>query len=141
MGSADDATSSAGGAMSSARRRGYPTHRAGSPAGAGQPGGRRPDRVRCRDVVGLAVPGVSTEGQAAAAIKDQAQPLVDEATSAAKEIAGNLQEPAQQALESVKSTATDAVDTVKEEAAASADDVKGQAQDAKDAVSEHATSD
>lgn len=83
-------------------------------------------------------PASRAEAQAAAAVKDQAQPLIDEATSTAKEIAGNLQEPAQQALESVKSTASDAVDTVKDEAAASVDEVRSQAQDARDTIAEHA---
>lgn len=85
-------------------------------------------------------PASQKESQAAAALKDQAQPLVAKATSAVKEVAGNLQEPAQNALESVKSTATDAVGTVKEEGASAAGDVKGQAQDAKDTVQEHASS-
>ena len=84
-------------------------------------------------------PASRPEAQAAAAVKEQAQPLVDEATSTAKEIAGNLQEPAQQALDAVKSTATDAVDTVKDEGAAAADDVKDQAQDAKDTVQHQAS--
>ena len=84
-------------------------------------------------------PASRAEAQAAAAVKEQAQPLVDEATSTAKEIAGNLQEPAQQALESVKSTATDAVGTVKDEGAAAVDDVKDQALDAKDTVQHQAS--
>jgi ElaB/YqjD/DUF883 family membrane-anchored ribosome-binding protein len=84
-------------------------------------------------------PASRAEAQAAAVVKDQAQPLVDEATSAAKEVAGNLQEPAQQALESVKSSASDAVDTVKDQAEASAEDVKDQAMDAKDTIAQHAS--
>lgn len=84
-------------------------------------------------------PASRAETQAAAAVKDQTQPLVDEATSTAKEIAGNLQGPAQDALESVTSTASDAFDAVKDEAAASVDDVKGQVEDAKDTVAEHAS--
>src|SRR6195952_1356894 len=90
------------------------------------------------------IPASRPEAQAAAAIKAQAQPLVDQLTEVGKEVgknaAGNLQEPAQQALESVKSTATDAVDTVKNEGASAADDVKGQALDAKDSVQQHASS-
>ena len=84
-------------------------------------------------------PASRPEAQAAAAVKEQAQPLVEGATETAKEIAGNLQEPAQQALESVKSTASDAVDTVKEEGAAAAGDVKDQAQEAKDTVQAQAS--
>ncbi len=86
------------------------------------------------------VPASRPEAQAAAAIKEQAQPLVEQLTAAGKEAAGNLQEPAQQALESVKSTASDAVDTVKDEGASAVDDVKSQAADAKDTVQQHASS-
>ncbi len=85
------------------------------------------------------IPASRPEAKAAAALKEQAQPLVDQLTSTAKEAAGNLQEPAQQALESVKSTATDAVDTVKDEGSSAAGDVKDQAQDAKETVQQHAS--
>ncbi|MET0865864.1 MAG: DUF3618 domain-containing protein [Nakamurella sp.] len=80
------------------------------------------------------LPASRPEQQAAQAIKDTAQPLVDDLTSTAKEVAGNLQEPAQQALQEVKSTATDAVDTVKSDATSAAADVKDQAQDSKESV-------
>ncbi|MET0965929.1 MAG: DUF3618 domain-containing protein [Nakamurella sp.] len=80
------------------------------------------------------LPASRPEQQAARAIKDTAQPLVDDLTSTAKEVAGNLQEPAQQALQEVKSTATDAVDTVKSDATSAAADVKDQAQDSKESV-------
>ena len=86
------------------------------------------------------IPASRPEAQAAAAIKEKAQPLVDQLTEAGKDAAGNLQEPAQQALESVKSTATDAVGTIKDESPSAADDVKGQALDAKDTVQQHASS-
>ncbi len=83
-------------------------------------------------------PASRKEAQAAAALKEQAQPLVEQATNAAKEVAGNLQEPAQDALESVKSTASDAMDTVKSEGQSAVGDVKDKAMDAKDTVQEHA---
>lgn len=89
-------------------------------------------------IAGL-IPASKYEAQAASAIKDQAQPLVDQLTDTAKEAAGNLQEPAQNALESVKSTASDAVDTVKDEGTSAVDDVKDQAQDAKDTVQQQAS--
>ncbi|MTD17208.1 DUF3618 domain-containing protein [Nakamurella sp. YIM 132087] len=82
-------------------------------------------------------PASGAEAQAAAAVKDQAQPLVEEITETAKDAAGNLQQPAQEALESVKSTAQDAAETVKNEAESAADEVKNQAQDAKDTVQQH----
>jgi len=84
------------------------------------------------------VPASRREAKAAAALKEQAQPLVGRLGSAAKEAVGNLQESAQSALESVKSTASDAVDTVKEEGTSAAGEVKGQAQDAKQSVQERA---
>jgi len=86
------------------------------------------------------IPASKKEAQAAAALKEQAQPLLGQLTSTVKEAAGHLQEPAQQALESVKSAATDAVSAVKDEGASAAGDVKAQAQDAKDAVQDKATS-
>ena len=85
------------------------------------------------------IPASRPEAQAAAAIKDQAQPLVDQLTEAGKDAAGHLQEPAQQALESVKSTASDAVDTVKDEGVSAASDVRDQALDAKDTVAQQAS--
>lgn len=84
-------------------------------------------------------PASKPEARAAAALKEQAQPLVEQVTAGAKQIAGNLQEPAQDAVESVKSTATDAVDTVKQEGASAASDVKDQAQGAKDSVQQQAS--
>lgn len=90
------------------------------------------------------IPASQPEARAAAAIKDQAQPLMDQLTSKAKDaasdVASNLQEPAQNALESVKSTAADAVDTVKEESTSAAGDVKNQAVDAKNTVQQQASS-
>lgn len=70
------------------------------------------------------IPASKKEAQAAAALKEQAQPLLGQLTSTVKEAAGHLQEPAQQALESVKSAATDAVSAVKDEGASAAGDVK-----------------
>jgi len=84
-------------------------------------------------------PASRPEAQAAAAVKEQAQPLVEEVQNSTKEIAEHLQEPAQQAVESVKATASDAVDTVKEEGTAAAEDVKDHAQEAKDTVQEQAS--
>src|SRR6476659_721990 len=131
MGSADTAPSGAGEAMSSvgdavAEAPGKVARGTqGSPVAAGL------IAVGTGLLLASLFPASRPEAQAAAAVKEQAQPLVEGATETAKEIAGNLQEPAQQALDSVKSTASDAVDTVKEEGAAAAGDVKDQALDAK----------
>ena len=140
MGSADDVKSSAGSAVSSAQDAvtaapGKVARQAkGNPMAAGL----------IAFGVGLLVAGLipasKKEAEAAAALKEQAQPLIGQLTSTVKEAAGHLQEPAQQALESVKSTATDAVSTVKDEGTSAAGDVKSQAQDAKDAVQDQASS-
>jgi len=89
-------------------------------------------------LVSSMLPASRVEQQAAEKVKDTAQPMVDDLTDTAKEIAGNLKEPAQQAMEEVKSTATDAAATVKDDAASAADDVKSQAQDSKDTVQQAA---
>lgn len=141
MGSADSATSSAEGALSTV----------GDKVGAlGDAAGEAPGAVKSKTrgnpmaagliafgaglLVASMFPASEKETQAATALKEKAQPLVEEVTSVAKEAAGHLQEPVQNALESVKSTATDAVDTVKDEAGSAKDDVQGQAMDAKDSV-------
>ena len=85
-------------------------------------------------LVSSLLPASKVEQQAAEKVKDTAQPMVNDLTDTAKEVAGNLKEPAQQAIEEVKSTATDAAATVKDDATTAADDVKSQAQDSKDTV-------
>ena len=85
-------------------------------------------------LVSSLLPASRVEQQAAEKVKDTAQPMIDDLTDTAKEVAGNLQEPAQQALEEVKSTASDAAATVKDEAASAADDIKTQAQDSQHTV-------
>ena len=89
-------------------------------------------------LVSSMLPASRAEQHAAQAVKDTAQPLVDDLTDTAKDIAGNLQEPAQHALEEVKTTATQAADTVRDDATTAAADVKDHAADAKDTV-QHAT--
>jgi gas vesicle protein len=139
MGSADDVKSSAGDALSSVGDAvsGAPGRVArqtqGSPLAAGL------IAFGTGLLLSALIPASRPEAQAAAAIKEQAQPLVDQLTEAGKESAGHLQEPAQQALESVKATASDAVDTVKDEGSLAASDVKDQALDAKDTVTQHAS--
>ncbi len=89
-------------------------------------------------LVSSMLPASRVEQQAAEKVKDTAQPMVEDLTDTAKEIAGNLKEPAQQAMEEVKSTATDAAATVKDEATTAADDVKSQAQDSKSTLQQTA---
>jgi hypothetical protein len=89
-------------------------------------------------LVSSMLPASRAEQQAAQAVKDTAQPLVDDLTDTAKEIAGNLQEPAQQALEEVKAIATDSTATVRDEAASAAADVKAKAAESKDTLQQAA---
>jgi hypothetical protein len=92
-------------------------------------------------LIGSMLPASTKERQAAAAVKEQAAPLVSQAQDVAKEAAQdaaqNLKEPAQQAAESVKSTAQDAAQTVKAEGQSAADDVRSSAQQSKETVQEH----
>lgn len=85
-------------------------------------------------LLGSMLPASEKEKQAAASIKDKAQPLVEEAKSVAQDTAQELKEPAKQAAESVKAAATDATSTVAEEGKSTAEDVKSQAQSSADNV-------
>lgn len=151
MGTADDVKSSTGGAVSNAMSSVGDAASSVGDAASNVPGKAVQQTKGNPMAAGLIAfgagmlmsslfPASRPEAQAAAALKEQAQPLVEGATSTAKEIAGNLQQPAQDALEQVKSTAADAVDTVKEEGASAAGDVKDQAQGAKDTVQQQASS-
>ncbi len=79
-------------------------------------------------LVGSMLPASQKEQQAAATLKDKAQPLMDEARSVAQETAQELKEPAQQAAASVKEAAVDAKDNIAQEGTSTADQVKSQAQ-------------
>lgn len=77
------------------------------------------------------IPPSEAEKQAATAVKEKAQPLVDQASAAAKDIANDMKEPAQNAVQEVKASAQDSADNVKSDATSAADDVKDRAQEAK----------
>lgn len=87
-------------------------------------------------LVASLIPASSKEKDLAATVKEQAQPLVDEATDAAKEVGEHLKEPLQASVESVKASAQDSVATVKDEAQGAVGDVKGQAQQARENISD-----
>lgn len=84
------------------------------------------------------IPASRTEQQAAQAVKDAAQPALQDLGDAAKQAADNLKEPVQQALDEVKSTAADAAQNVREEAGQATEQVKEQAADSKDTVQQAA---
>jgi gas vesicle protein len=88
-------------------------------------------------VLASLIPASEKEKQAAEAVKDQAQPLIDTATSAAKEVGENLKEPAQEAFAAVKDTATDAVSNVKTDASDAASTVTDRAQEARGNVTDN----
>lgn len=75
-------------------------------------------------LVGSLLPASQKERELAAAAKDQAQPLVDEAKNLASETAAHLKEPAQQAVESVKETAREGVEAVRDDGGTAAQNVK-----------------
>ena len=87
-------------------------------------------------LVSSAIPSTRKEQDAAAAVKDKAEPLKQELTDIGKDAVGNLKESAQDAVQSVKETATDAAQTVKQEGTSAASDVQGQVQQSKQAVQE-----
>ncbi|QGN57150.1 DUF3618 domain-containing protein [Nostocoides sp. HKS02] len=79
-------------------------------------------------LVGSMLPASAKEKQAAVALKEKAQPLVDEAKSVAQDTAQELKEPAKQAAQSIKDTATEAKDNVTQEGKSTAEDLTAQAQ-------------
>ena len=96
-------------------------------------------------LIGGLMPSTAKEREASAALKEKAQPLVEEAKGVAQEAVENLKPQAQAAVDAVKDHATDsaqsvkaegqdAAQTVKASAQDSAAEVKSSAQDAKDQV-------
>ena len=81
------------------------------------------------------IPSSEKEKEVSQSLREGAQPLVDEATAAAKSVASNLQDPATEAAEALKSSATEAVEHVKGEATTAKDDVQSRAGDARDNIS------
>lgn len=86
-------------------------------------------------VVSSLIPASGKEKELAEGVKEQAQPLVDEAKSVAQQVGQDLKEPVKDAAESVKTTASDAASNVKSDAQDAADNVKGRADEAKSNVS------
>jgi hypothetical protein len=141
MGSADDARSSVSGSASGLG------DSAGNMAGNAQQSARRKTQgnplaagliaLGAGWLVGSLLPASEKERQAAATVKEKAQPVVSEAQSLAKDAAQNLQQPAQDAVDSVKATAQDAAETVKSEGQTAGQDVKASVQDSKETVQQH----
>lgn len=77
------------------------------------------------------VPATETERHAAEAVKEKAQPFLEEAQGMAKSVAADLKEPAEEAVQHVRDAAQDSVEHLKEEGAAAAGDVKDAVQQGK----------
>lgn len=75
-------------------------------------------------LVGSLLPASQRERQLATQVKEQAQPLVEEASSMAKEAAEHLKEPAQQAADTVRETAREGVARVREDGSSAAQGVR-----------------
>jgi ElaB/YqjD/DUF883 family membrane-anchored ribosome-binding protein len=81
-------------------------------------------------LVATLMPPSEKEREAAAVVKDKAEPLTHEATGTAKEIAENLKEPAREAAQSVKDTATEGVQQVQQEGQDASVDLRDDAREA-----------
>ncbi|MFS0854651.1 DUF3618 domain-containing protein [Microbacterium sp. 179-I 3D4 NHS] len=143
MGVADDAGSAIGGAGSSIGG-------AGSHAAEGV--GNAAHRVAAKAegnplAVGLIafgagllaaslMPASEKEKDLAAGVKEQAQPLVEEAKSVAQDIGSNLQEPVKEAVQNVKDTASDAAAHVTSDVKEATGQVTDRAQEARDNVAD-----
>lgn len=87
-------------------------------------------------LVASLIPASDREKSMAADVKEQAQPLVDEAKSIAQQVGSDLKEPVQDAAAAVKDTASEAVSNVKGDAQDSAGTVRDRAEEARSNVSD-----
>jgi ElaB/YqjD/DUF883 family membrane-anchored ribosome-binding protein len=85
-------------------------------------------------VVASLMPPSEKEREAAAKLKEKAEPLAHEASGTAKEMAENLKEPAREAAQSVKDTAAEGAQQVRQEGQSAAVDVRDDAQQAAQTV-------
>jgi ElaB/YqjD/DUF883 family membrane-anchored ribosome-binding protein len=91
-------------------------------------------------VVASLMPPSDKEREAAAMVKEKAEPLAQEATDTAKEMAENLKEPAREAAQSVKDTAAEGAQQVRQEGQNAAVDVRDDAQQAAQTVKAQSSS-
>lgn len=85
-------------------------------------------------LLGSLLPSSQREQEASLALKEKAQPLLQEAQDQLKASAETLRPHAEEAMETLKSAASDAAQNVKGEGQSVAGDLKGSADDAKGAV-------
>lgn len=134
MGTAHDLQSQAGDAMNQVSETTHDvahsakTHTQGNPLAAGL------IAFGAGALLGSVLPASGKEREAAEALKEKAQPVLDQAADEAKQagqqVADHLKGPAQQSVQEVKSQAQDSAQQVKSQAQSSAQDVKDSAQDA-----------
>lgn len=83
-------------------------------------------------LVGSVLPASQKEKEAAAAVKEQAQPMLEQAAAEAKQAGGqmaeHLKQPAREAVEEVKTAASDSAQELKSQTQSSAESVKYEAQ-------------
>jgi ElaB/YqjD/DUF883 family membrane-anchored ribosome-binding protein len=91
-------------------------------------------------VVASLMPPSEKEREAAAMVKEKAEPLAQEATDTAKEMAENLKEPARAAAQSVKDTAAEGAQQVRQEGQNAAVDVRDDARQAAQTVKSQSSS-
>ena len=91
-------------------------------------------------LVASLIPSSEQEKQAAAKVKEAAEPVVEGAKDVAKEMGENLKQPAQEAAQSVKETAQSASEHVKGQAQGAASDVQADAQQARQRVQDQSSS-
>lgn len=135
MGSADDASSAAGGAVSDLADGAKDLAHKAKRKAEGAPLAVGLIAFGFGLLIAGLIPASQKEKELADTVKDKAQPLVDEVTDVAKQVASDLKEPAQDAATAVKDRAAEAVDSVKTEASDATDTVREQAQQAKENVS------
>lgn len=85
-------------------------------------------------LIGGLMPSTQKERAASVALKEKAQPLVEEAKGVAQEAVENLKPQAQAAVDAVKEHAADAAQTVQAEGQDAAQSVKASTQDAAQSV-------
>jgi hypothetical protein len=85
-------------------------------------------------IVASLMPASEKEREAAAMVKEKAEPLAHEATDTAREMADHLKEPVKQAAQQVKDTATEGAQEVRDEGRSAAIDVRDDAQQAAQSV-------
>jgi ElaB/YqjD/DUF883 family membrane-anchored ribosome-binding protein len=138
MGSAQHATSSAGDTASDLGDRASHATRAARRRTRGNPLAAGVIALGAGWLLGSILPATDTERGAAAALKEKAQPVLEEVQSVAQESAERLKEPAHDSATALKEAAQDAIETVRDEGQSAAQDVKDSAAEGKQVLQDQA---